>query len=323
MYLQKGQTVTFDAGHNAIGDTGAVGIRQEDDMTKEIIKLVDSKLVASGFSVVDCTPYGQKFNSVGESLEFRVNKANSVNSAFHLCMHFNKFNGQAHGVEVWIDSNAGGSSKQFAQQILNEIVAIGFSNRGIKVGNLYIPKHTSAPCILLEGCFIDNEGDMKLYNAEKMADAIVKAIIGVNVTPKVVNKTADFKIHLTGNVQDVGIVSVEGVNSCKIGSEGMSRRLEMFCMSIEGVDFTYQVHQENAGDSQIVGEGNALGSVGMSQRIEGITISVTKIDPSYKLLYRCHLAEKGWTDFTESGIFCGTKNESRRVESIEVKIVKA
>lgn len=323
MYLQKGQLISTDAGHNSKPDKGATGIRQEDDMTKEIVALVNSKLITNGYGVVDCTPYGQSFGNVGQSLEFRVNKANSTNSAFHLCMHFNKFNGQAHGVEVWIDSNAGESSKQFAQQILNEIVAIGFSNRGIKVGNLYIPKHTNAPCVLVEGCFIDNIENMKLYNAEKMADAIVKAIIGVNVTPKVVNKTADFKIHLTGNVQDVGIVSIDGVNSCKIGSEGMSRRLEMFAMSIDGVDFTYQVHQENAGDSQIVGEGNALGSVGMSQRIEGITINVTKIPSEYKLQYRCHIQDIGWTEFYTSGVFCGTKGESKRVESIEVQIIKA
>lgn len=323
MYLQKGQLISMDAGHNSKPDTGAIGIRQEDDMTKEIIALVNSKLIANGYSVVDCTPYNQSFGDVGQSLEFRVNKANSSNSAFHLCMHFNKFNSQVHGSEVWIDSNASESSKQFAQQILNELVALGFANRGIKVGSLYVPKYTKAPTVLVEGCFIDNIENMKIYNAEKMADAIVKAIIGVNATPKVINNTCDFKMHMTGNIENVGIVSIDGVNICKIGSEGMSRRLEMFAMNIDGVDFTYSIHEEGVGDTQSETEGSSLGTINMSKRIEGITISTTKIPVEYLLQYRCHIQDIGWTDFCTSGVFCGTKGQSKRVESIEVRIVKA
>lgn len=34
------------------------------------------------------------------------------------------------------------------------------------------------PAILTEGCFVDSQSDMSLYNAESMANAIVKGITG-------------------------------------------------------------------------------------------------------------------------------------------------
>lgn len=168
--------ISGDAGHNAYPDTGASGYRKEDELTKELWQLVQSKLRTLDYTVVDCTPYGQRFNSVGESLRYRCNVANGSSSAFHLCIHFNATPG-GYGVEAYAIS-----AREMAQQLIDEIAKLGFRNRGVKDGSrLYMVNNTNMPCVLLECCFVDSKEDMDRYNAESMANAIVKALTGVEV----------------------------------------------------------------------------------------------------------------------------------------------
>jgi len=134
--------------------------------------------------------------------------------------------------------------------------------------------------------------------------------------------TLNFPIHMTANIQDIGIVKANGVNDCKIGTEGKSKRLEMFSMTVDGVDLSYSIHEENVGDTGAKREGEVIGSIGISKRIEGITISVTKIPAGYKLQYRGHIEGIGTSAWCSSGQFCGTKGQSKRLEEIEVRIIK-
>jgi hypothetical protein len=165
--------ISGDAGHNAYPDTGAVGYKKEDDLTKELWQLVQGKLRRLNYQVVDCTPYGQRFNSVGESLRYRCDVANASSSAFHLCIHFNATPG-GYGVEAYAIS-----AGDIAQQLVEEIAKLGFRNRGVKDGSrLYMVNNTVMPCVLLECCFVDSKEDMERYNAEDMANAIVKALTG-------------------------------------------------------------------------------------------------------------------------------------------------
>ncbi|AGK98335.1 hypothetical protein [Clostridium pasteurianum] len=59
--------LSFDPGHNCTPDTRAAGIRQEDVLTKDVVGLIIPKLRGLGHSALDCTPYGQVFNNVGNS----------------------------------------------------------------------------------------------------------------------------------------------------------------------------------------------------------------------------------------------------------------
>lgn len=173
MYIQN--TISGDAGHNAYPDTGASGYKKEDDLTKELWQLVQNKLEGLGYKTVDCTPYGQRFSSVGSSLKYRCDTANSSGATFHLCIHFNA--GGGHGVEAYAIS-----SKEIAKQLVDEIAKLGFRNRGIKDGSsLYVVKNTDMPCVLLECCFVDSKEDMDRYNSESMANAIVKALTGIDI----------------------------------------------------------------------------------------------------------------------------------------------
>jgi N-acetylmuramoyl-L-alanine amidase len=70
-----------------------------------------------------------------------------------------------------------GEKTTAANNICANIAALGYKNRGIKDGSgLYVIKHTKAPAVLVECCFVDNKNDSNKFNAYKMAEAIYKAI---------------------------------------------------------------------------------------------------------------------------------------------------
>jgi N-acetylmuramoyl-L-alanine amidase len=69
-------------------------------------------------------------------------------------------------------------SKGIAGPVLDEIVKLGFKNRGIKNTAFFVIKHTSMPAILIECCFVDSQADINLFDAEKMAEAIAIGLIG-------------------------------------------------------------------------------------------------------------------------------------------------
>ncbi|MGK7924162.1 MAG: N-acetylmuramoyl-L-alanine amidase [Spirulina sp.] len=166
----------IDMGHNAPPDTGAVGIWREDDLTKAVGTQVMAKLDNLGYSFVNCTP--RWASSVLDSLRKRVRTANSSEVDIFVSIHFNAFNGRASGSEIFATSSAG---RKIATPILNNIVALGYYNRGVKNGShLYVVKNTTMPAILIECCFIDSRRDMNLYDTEAMANAIVKGLTGVS-----------------------------------------------------------------------------------------------------------------------------------------------
>lgn len=169
----------IDIGHNAPPDTGATGIRQEDDMTREVGTRVISKLRSLGHTAIDCTP--TRAASVTNSLWQRCNTANVNRVDLFVSIHFNKFNGQVNGTEIFVVSDTG---RQRAQPVLNAIVAMGYFNRGLKNGaHLYVLRNTAAPAMLVECCFIDSRADMDRYNPDRMADAIVKGLTGQTPAP--------------------------------------------------------------------------------------------------------------------------------------------
>ncbi|WP_291581401.1 N-acetylmuramoyl-L-alanine amidase, partial [Clostridium sp. UBA6640] len=167
--------IAIDCGHTLSGaDYGAVGIKAESVLTREVGNRVISKLKALGHTVINCTI--DTCNNLGESLAYRVNQANNNNVGLFISIHFNCFNGQAYGTEVF---TWGAEQLQEATRILNNLVGLGYANRGIKDGsNLYVIRNTKAKAMLIECCFCDSKKDMAKYNAEKIANAIVEGITG-------------------------------------------------------------------------------------------------------------------------------------------------
>lgn len=166
----------IDIGHNSSPDTGASGIKKEDDLTKAVgIRLIHI-LENEGHEVVNCTPLSA--SSVNNSLQQRVNKANGANVSIFVSIHFNAFNGQAHGTEVYAISNA---AQGIATKVVTEIANLGFKNRGVKNTAFFVLKNTNMPAILVECCFCDSSRDMNIFNADDMAEAIASGLIKRNI----------------------------------------------------------------------------------------------------------------------------------------------
>ncbi|WP_125153081.1 N-acetylmuramoyl-L-alanine amidase [Clostridium rectalis] len=168
----------IDCGHTMSGaDYGAVGIKAESNLTREVGTKVISKLQALGHTVIKC--YKDSCSSLNDSLSYRTNTANNNNVDLYVSIHFNCYNGSAYGSEIWTH---GGKSFKEASRVLNNIVSLGYANRGIKNGsNLYVIRNTKMKSMLIECCFCDNSSDMDRYNADKMADAIVKGLVGSEI----------------------------------------------------------------------------------------------------------------------------------------------
>ena len=169
----------IDIGHNCPPvDTGAVGIRKEDELNKEVGVKVMEKLKALKHDVVYCTP--SYASTLSNSLYRRINKANEEKVDFYVSIHFNAGGGR--GTEVFAISK---TAKEVAKRVVDAIATLGYVNRGVKDGSyLYVLKNTKMPAILVEGGFVDSKEDMERFNAEKIANAIIKGLTGRVVNEK-------------------------------------------------------------------------------------------------------------------------------------------
>ena len=168
--------LAIDIGHNVPYDTGAVGIRKEDDLNRLVGNALISKLRERGIKVVNCTPNTAK--SLNDSLYQRVITANNSGATLFVSIHHNACPG-GYGAEVLCIKNnyQGGLSTKVGEAILNELASLGLRNRGVKDRrDLYVINNTSMPALIVECAFVDSSSDMKNYNPEKTAAAIYKGI---------------------------------------------------------------------------------------------------------------------------------------------------
>lgn len=168
--------LAIDIGHNVPYDTGAVGIRREDDLNRLVGNALISKLRERGINVVNCTPNTAK--SLNDSLYQRVITANNCGATLFVSIHHNACPG-GYGAEVLCIKNnyQDGLSTKVGEAILNELGSIGLKNRGVKDRrDLYVINNTSMPALIIECAFVDSSLDMANYNPEKTAAAIYKGI---------------------------------------------------------------------------------------------------------------------------------------------------
>ena len=162
------------AGHNFIVP-GASGIFSETEEDRKVKDAVISKLRQLGNTVYDCTDNDGATQS--QNLTNIVRNCNAHNVDLDISIHFNASDGNGHGTEVYLYGN--GKHREAGERIVEEIAKLGFRNRGVKDGSrLYVVTNTKALALLIECCFCDNAEDAKLYNAESMANAIVRGITG-------------------------------------------------------------------------------------------------------------------------------------------------
>ena len=159
-----------------------------DEVTEDrkVKDLVISKLRSLGHTVYDCTDDAGASQSA--NLANIVAKCNAHGADLDVSIHFNAGagdtggNGKTTGTEVLVYATSSAATS-YATAICGAIAALGFKDRGVKVRtDLYVLKHTKAPALLVECCFVDDADDVALYDADAMAAAIVQGITGQAVT---------------------------------------------------------------------------------------------------------------------------------------------
>lgn len=186
--------INVHGGHNRIVP-GASGLLDEVTEDRAITEKVIAKLKALGHTVYDCTD--DSGYTQGQNLANITSKCNAHNADLNVSIHLNSGGGK--GVEVLVYSDSS-KAKPTAEKICNEIAALGYKNRGVKVrSNLYVLKHTKAPALLVECCFVDSAEDKSMYDAEKMASAIVKGVTGQTVAVG----TSAYRVRVTASTLNV------------------------------------------------------------------------------------------------------------------------
>ena len=172
--------IAVDLGHGIGQDRGAVGFIREEEIINSVGTLVVEKLKNKGHTVYEVRPTKSAY-TVLQSLNYRTTTSNNLGVNLYISIHANAGGGE--GVEIY---TFGGQKNKEASKVLNNIVKLGFKNRGIKDGSrLYVVRHTDARAMLIEVCFVDNKSDVDKYKnigAETIAEAIVNGLVGSKAT---------------------------------------------------------------------------------------------------------------------------------------------
>ncbi|GEP65193.1 hypothetical protein CBE01nite_29610 [Clostridium beijerinckii] len=167
--------IGIDMGHPF--NCGAFGIMSETDGNRAVGKLLIEKLESLRHTVVNCT-YDINVNELAN----RVALANAQSLNYFISLHMDSFdNASANGVTIYTTENS--SAKNKANEIVNVVAnSCGYNNRGWKSANFYVLKNTNAPAMLLEMGFVTNQDDCNRFNAEDIANAIIKGLTGESST---------------------------------------------------------------------------------------------------------------------------------------------
>ena len=175
--------INVHAGHNPDGMVacGAIGLIRESTEARAVKDRVITQLAAMGHTVRDCTC--NNGTSQNDILQKIVAVSNAQEADLDISIHFNagaqtEADGHTTGAEVYVYSTSS-AAVTYAQQVVDNIATLGFRNRGVKERtSLYVLRLTKAPAMLIECCFVDDPEDVALYNADRMAAAIVAGITG-------------------------------------------------------------------------------------------------------------------------------------------------
>ena len=131
----------------------------EVDQARVVVEEVAEYLRLAGDTVYtfhDNTSHDQNTN-----LHTITNWHNSKTRDYDVSVHFNAYDGSAHGCEVLYVSQ-----EALAAKVSEAISEAGdFTNRGAKYrSDLYVLNNTEMPAVLIETCFCDNTSDSNKYN---------------------------------------------------------------------------------------------------------------------------------------------------------------
>lgn len=166
--------VAISSGHG-LYVRGASGIIDEVDEARKVVPAVARFLRSKGVRVE--TWNDDVSTTQSENLERIVDWHNSVERDLDISVHFNSYDGKAHGTEVlWT------TQQDLAADVSYAIATAGdLTDRGPKERNdLYFLNNTDMPAILIEVCFVDSEVDVDHYTEyfDNICEAIADAVAG-------------------------------------------------------------------------------------------------------------------------------------------------
>lgn len=168
---------------------GAAALLDEVNEDRKVKNRVIELLRAAGHTVYDCTD--DSGTTQNQNLSAIVQKCNAHNVNLDVSIHLNSErndlvgNGSTGGVEVWgYDDNTRTTGEKICAEIAS---ALEYTNRGFKTThNLYVLNNTHSQAVLIECAFVDDKDDADRWDANRCAEAIVKALTGsvpVTVAP--------------------------------------------------------------------------------------------------------------------------------------------
>lgn len=170
--------VYLGVGHGG-RDSGAVGYIVEKDVNLQIALACKEYLEANGVEVKI-----SRTTDIDKKLTQRINECNGYNPDMAVDIHNN--GGGGDGFEVYHTIN-GGTGKILAQNIEEEIKAIGQNSRGLKTkkgnnGDYFgFIRCIKCPSIITETVFVDNQADAsqadELHEQKAFGQAIAKGIL--------------------------------------------------------------------------------------------------------------------------------------------------
>lgn len=212
--------VFIGVGHGG-SDSGAVanGLKEK-DLNLAIALACNEVLQKHGLKILM-----SRTKDETDTLKEEIKECNNFNPDLAIDIHNNAGGGD--GAEVFHTIN-GGTGKTLAQNILNEIVAIGQNSRGIKTkknasGKDYFGfvRDIKAPSVIVECAFIDNAKDIKIIDT-----AAKQKIMGLAIA-KGVLKTLNIKYVEPTATTSNKIYRVQvGAYSKKANAEAMQEKLK-------------------------------------------------------------------------------------------------
>ncbi len=169
-------SIMLDAGHGG-RDPGAVyNGRQEKDDTLALTLAIGEILQDRGIDVLYT-----RTTDVYESPYQKAMEANEAGADFFISIHRNSFptDNAVSGVETLVYDKSG-IKLQMAENINEQLEAVGFVNRGVKERpGLVVLRRTKMPAVLVEVGFINSDTDNQLFddNFNDIALAIAEGIL--------------------------------------------------------------------------------------------------------------------------------------------------
>ena len=167
--------ITIHAGHNTPNKKGcgAVGILDESEYARRVLKVVKQKLKKHKITFNDITVENAK--GAVDVLTILKERENDCLKKINISLHLNCFNKTANGTEVLYKAKKPNTRKYYSS-----MKKIGVKKRSnVKRSNLFIMNVFKAPTFLIELGFCDNKKDCKALtkDIEKVASAVTWFII--------------------------------------------------------------------------------------------------------------------------------------------------